>query len=226
MFLEISQNSQENTCGKVSFLMKLQAEATASDLSRVFSWRLQGFLLISFQQKNEMKKGKYPDGVQIFTFLLEYRFVWRQRFQKKFNRSQFDQRMCLKGIWCCSFNGYRNFAMEMFLGGEHLTSSRTKTAESINFKLCTHISNRLLHKIVPAFFIMMSYSFFIAITQRALKAYFVWKQLKVDYWKNIWREENRGHGFACVLVGYISVKRNNWKLQFCCCGSSEYRKSN
>ena len=63
--------------------------------------------------------------------------------------------------------------MEMFLGGEHLTSSRTKTAESINFKLCTHISNRLLHKIVPAFFIIMSYSFFIAITQRALKAYFV-----------------------------------------------------
>ena len=39
VFSEISQNSQENTCGKVSFLIKLQAEATASDLSRVFSWR-------------------------------------------------------------------------------------------------------------------------------------------------------------------------------------------
>ena len=26
-FLEISQNSQENTCARVSFLMKLQAEA-------------------------------------------------------------------------------------------------------------------------------------------------------------------------------------------------------
>ena len=37
VFLEISQNSQENTCDKVSFLIKLQAEATASDLSRVFS---------------------------------------------------------------------------------------------------------------------------------------------------------------------------------------------
>ena len=34
VFLEISQNSQEN---KVSFLIKLQAEATALDLSRVFS---------------------------------------------------------------------------------------------------------------------------------------------------------------------------------------------
>ena len=39
VLLEMSQNSQENTCGKVSFLIKLQAEATAFDLSRVFSWR-------------------------------------------------------------------------------------------------------------------------------------------------------------------------------------------
>ena len=37
LFLEISQNSQESTCGKVSFLIYLLAEATASDLSRVFS---------------------------------------------------------------------------------------------------------------------------------------------------------------------------------------------
>ena len=75
-------NSQENNCGKVSFLTKLQADATASDLFRVSS----RFLVTSFQQKHEMKKGKYPDGVQIFIFLLEYRFVWRQRFQKKFGR--------------------------------------------------------------------------------------------------------------------------------------------
>ena len=38
VFLEISQNSLENTCGKVSFLITLQAQATASDLSRVFSY--------------------------------------------------------------------------------------------------------------------------------------------------------------------------------------------
>ena len=37
VFLEIWQNSQKNTCGKVSFLKNLQAEATASDLSCVFS---------------------------------------------------------------------------------------------------------------------------------------------------------------------------------------------
>ena len=54
----------------------------------------------------------------------------------------------------------------------------------------------------------MSYSWFIAITRRALKAYFAWKQLKVDYSKNIWKEENRGHGFLCLLVGYIPMKKN------------------
>ena len=61
--------------------------------------------LFHFNRKMKWKKGKYPDGVQIFTFMLEYRFVWRQRFQKKFDRWQFDQKMCLKGIWCCSFHG-------------------------------------------------------------------------------------------------------------------------
>ena len=35
--------------------------------------------------------------------------------------------------------------------------------------------------------------------------YFVWKQLKEDYSKNIWKEENRGHSFVCPVVGYISV---------------------
>ena len=38
VLLEISQNSHENSCDKVSFLIKLHAEATASDLSRVLTW--------------------------------------------------------------------------------------------------------------------------------------------------------------------------------------------
>ena len=32
------------------------------------SYFIEDFLLISFQQKNEITKGKYPDRVQIFTF--------------------------------------------------------------------------------------------------------------------------------------------------------------
>ena len=42
----------------------------------------------------------------------------------------------------------------------------------------------------------MSYLFFIAKTRRTLKAYFACKQLEVDYSKNIWKEENHGHGFS------------------------------
>ena len=53
----------------------------------------------------------------------------------------------------------------------------------------------------------MSHSFFIAIIRPVLKAYFAWKQLKVDHSKNIWKEENREHGFVFLLVGYVSVKK-------------------
>ena len=56
MFLKMSQNSQESTCCKVSFLIKLQVKVTASDISRVFSyWR---FLvnLISTEKWNEKKE--------------------------------------------------------------------------------------------------------------------------------------------------------------------------
>ena len=34
-----------------------------------------------------------------------------------------------------------------------------------------------------------------------LKEHFAWKLLKVDYSKNIWKEENRGHGFVSLMVG-------------------------
>ena len=73
MLLEILQNSEENTSGEVSFLINLLPEVTASDLSRVLLLKIS--CLFHFQLKNEMKKGKYPDRVQIFTFLLEHRFV-------------------------------------------------------------------------------------------------------------------------------------------------------
>ena len=114
--------------------------------------------------------------------------------------------MSLKGTWCCSFPGYRNFAIKSFLSGKHMPSSSTKTAWGINFKLCTHISNWLLHKTVPAFFLILSHSF-IATIRRVLKAYFTWKQLKLHYSKNIWKEDNRRKRFVCLLVGYISVKK-------------------
>ena len=79
-------------------------------------------------------------------------------------------------------------------------------------------------KAVPAFFLIMSYSFFIAITRRTLKAYFTWKQLKVDYSKNTWKEENRGHSFVFLLVGYISVKKIIENCSFVAAGAQNKGK--
>ena len=51
LFLEISQNSQENTCARVSFLIKLQAWHSGTDVSlwvlwnfyeQLFSWNTSG----------------------------------------------------------------------------------------------------------------------------------------------------------------------------------------
>ena len=36
---------------------------------------------------------------------------------------------------------------------------------------------------------------------------FCMKTVKVDYSKNIWKEENCRHSFVCPVVGYISVKK-------------------
>ena len=47
---------------------------------------IEDFLFISFQQKNEIKKGNTLMEFKYLTFLLENRFVWRQRFQKKLDR--------------------------------------------------------------------------------------------------------------------------------------------
>ena len=69
------------------------------------------------------------------------------------------------------------------------------------------ISKRPLHKTVPAFFLTISYSIFIAIIRRVLKASFAWKQLKADYSKNIWKEENRDGSFVYPLIDYMSVKK-------------------
>ena len=48
---------------------------------------IEDFLLIAFQQKNEIKKGEYPDRVQIFTFFSSKDlFDVKDFVRKKFNR--------------------------------------------------------------------------------------------------------------------------------------------
>ena len=43
MFLKISQNSQENACVRISFLIKLQAWGKSHSDTDVFLWTLQNF---------------------------------------------------------------------------------------------------------------------------------------------------------------------------------------
>ena len=72
----------------------------------------------------------------------------------------------------------------------------------------------------------MSHSVFIAIIRRVLeKAHFAWKPLKVYYSKNIWKEENQGHGFVCLLVGYISMKKNIENFKSAGAGAHKLRKN-
>ena len=49
----------------------------------------------------------------------------------------------------------------------------------------THSPNRLLHKKVPAIFLIMSYSVIVAILRQILKSHFERKQSQTDYSKNI-----------------------------------------
>ena len=113
-----------------------------------FYWKF-AIYFISTEKWN--KKGKYPDEVQISTFFSSIDLFDVKDFKRNLTDGNLIRKSILKRIWYCSFHGYRNFARECFLGGEHLTSSSTKTAQTINFKLCTHISNRLLQKTIKVF---------------------------------------------------------------------------
>ena len=56
--------------------------------SIIVTWA--NFLFISFQQKNEIKKGKYPDGVQIFTFFSSIDLFDVKDFKRNLTDGEFD----------------------------------------------------------------------------------------------------------------------------------------
>ena len=66
---------------------------------------IEDFLLISLQQKNEIKKGKYPDRVQIFTFFLSIDLFDVKDFKRSVTDDNLIRKRILKKIWCCSFHG-------------------------------------------------------------------------------------------------------------------------
>ena len=78
----ITYSISSNFCKK-TFLWDIFG-FTIFHLSRIFFyWR---FLIYFISTEKWNKKGKYPNRVQILTFLLEHRYVWRQGFQKKFQK--------------------------------------------------------------------------------------------------------------------------------------------
>ena len=51
------------------------------------------------------------------------------------------------------------------------------------------------------------------------------KIVKAGYSKNIWKEENRGHGFVCPFAGFISVQINYSNCNFVDAGVHEVQKN-
>ena len=70
------------------------------------------------------------------------------------------------------------------------------------FKLCTHISNRLLHKIVPAFFLTMTNSFFIKINQTSFESVFCMKTGKTGLIKKHLKRR-KSHARSCLSLGWL-----------------------
>ena len=111
--------------------------------------------------------------------------------------------MCFKENLMLQFS-WRNFDREWFLGCEQSTSSSTKTAQTINFKMRTHISNRLQRKYLPVFFLIISHPFFIAIVGRVLKAYFCMKTVKSWSFKK-YLKGKKMRARLCLSLGWLHI---------------------
>ena len=84
--------------------------------------------------------------------LLEFKYLLFYSIIDLFGVKDFKRNLIRKGV-------YREFDVAVFI------VRGISLWKSFNFNLCTHISNRLLNKTVPAFFLIISYSFFIAISR-------------------------------------------------------------
>ena len=134
--------------------------------------------LFHFNRKMKLKSEVSRWKSNIHFFVRENKFVWREE--------GIDFKINLANCNLIRKCGYWEFEVEVFmvkgislgkrgLGGECLWSCSTKIEQTINFKFCTHISNRILNKALSTFFVAMSNLFFVAMICRVLKAYFSWK---------------------------------------------------
>ena len=94
----------------VSFSIKLQTGATASNLSRVFCWRFRIYF-ISTEKWDEKREIPWWSSNIYF----EYRFVWRQRFQINFwqivnwSETVFKKNLMLQYSWLEEFRQGKSF---------------------------------------------------------------------------------------------------------------------
>ena len=119
------------------------------------------YCLFHFNRK--LKKENYLGGIRIMYFNM------KRDGNFKRNLTDGNQKMYFKSYLMLQFSLLEDFTDKRFLGGEHLTSSSTKTSQTTNFKLCTHISNRLLPKRVSFVF---SDNDLLTMIRRVLIAYF------------------------------------------------------
>ena len=93
--------------------------------------------LLYFNRKLKLKKGNTQMEFKYLLFCVEQMndlFGWKDikdvyRLQKKFGRWQFDQKICLKEIWCWSFYGYMTLATNFAKKGSSWKFCR---------QICTH----------------------------------------------------------------------------------------
>ena len=123
-----------------------------------FYWRKKGKYS---DGGNEIKKGKYSDGVQIFPF-----FSSIDLFDVKDSKRNLTNDNLIRNVFWREFDVVVFMVRWISLGNGFWVVStwrapvrKPKTTQTINFKLCLRISNKLLHKTVLAVFLTMSYLF-------------------------------------------------------------------
>ena len=87
-----------------------------------------------------------------------------------------------------------------------------KWLKQLNLKIGYIFITECWTKMYPRFFWQWFIHFLLQEFDEFLKRIMHGKYLKVDYSVNIWKEENRIHGFVCPLIGYISLQMNYCSL--------------
>ena len=84
---------------------------------------------------------------------------------------------------------------------------KTKTTQTINFKLCTYVSKRLLQKTLPAFFLIMCYFFFYCNNSTSFESVFCMKTVKSRLFKKYLKRKK----VARTLLFVSWLAKYEWK---------------